>query len=302
MGILAPREEFIDISAARLWTTTRGSGPPMVLLHGGPGSYDQLEPVAEMVDDIVQVHRFEQRACARSSGSPPFTVARWIMDLEELRIRWGHESWIVAGHSFGSAIAVAYALAYPQRTRALVYMSCLLDLGTAQTGREEFLANRLARIPAKSLARMLELRRMRDQDPDSWRAELADELSILGLTAEFGDSVTAAQYVGALVADTPPINERVNVELGEDFAAYCARPEFAEELRALGCPMLIVHGDHDLRPMWAAERLASVVPRAESARVRGGHFPWLEVPDELRRALRDFLSSVVAVEGRSAVT
>ena len=35
---------------AQLWTSTAGApdGPPLVLLHGGPGLWDYLEPVADL--------------------------------------------------------------------------------------------------------------------------------------------------------------------------------------------------------------------------------------------------------------
>lgn len=79
------REEYVEFNGARIWAATQGHGEPLVLLHGGPGGSDQLQPVAEMVDELVQVHRYEQRGCGRSTGDPPYTVERWLDDLEQLR-------------------------------------------------------------------------------------------------------------------------------------------------------------------------------------------------------------------------
>ena len=54
-----------------LWTATDGRGQPMVLSHGGPGMWDYLEPLAEMVSDVAEVHRWDQRGCGRSTIAGP---------------------------------------------------------------------------------------------------------------------------------------------------------------------------------------------------------------------------------------
>jgi len=64
----AGREEHVAVDGAELWCATSGHGPGLVLAHGGPGMSDNLGPVAAMVDDLATVHRFDQRACGRSSG------------------------------------------------------------------------------------------------------------------------------------------------------------------------------------------------------------------------------------------
>lgn len=76
-------QRIIDINGVRLWTTVSGSGPAMVLCHGRPGNFDTLGPVAEMVDDIVTMIRYDQRACGRSTGTPPFSVDQFVDDLKE---------------------------------------------------------------------------------------------------------------------------------------------------------------------------------------------------------------------------
>ena len=39
-----PIVESVSVPDARLWTIRQGSGPPLVLCHGGPGLYDYLSP------------------------------------------------------------------------------------------------------------------------------------------------------------------------------------------------------------------------------------------------------------------
>lgn len=116
----AASEELVALDdGARLWTVTEGAARPMVLCHGGPGGTDTLAPVAGMVSDMAQVHRYDQRACGRSCGGPPFTMARWVADLDALRRHWGHRRWVVAGHSFGTGLALAYAIELQAQLRRL---------------------------------------------------------------------------------------------------------------------------------------------------------------------------------------
>lgn len=116
-------ERLIDIDGARLWVAESGSGVPVMLSNGGPGCCDYLEPVAAMIDDRALVYRWEQRGCGRSSADGPFDLETTLSDLDGLRETLGQERWIVGGHSWGATLALIYALAYPQRTRAAIMIA-----------------------------------------------------------------------------------------------------------------------------------------------------------------------------------
>jgi proline iminopeptidase len=116
-------ERFVEVNGARLWLTERGAGRPLMLVSGGPGCCDYLEPVALMIDDLARVYRFEPRGCGRSSPDGPYVLATQLRDLEALRQFLGHERWIVAGHSWGAFLALAYALEFPERTEAIIDLS-----------------------------------------------------------------------------------------------------------------------------------------------------------------------------------
>ena len=113
-------ERFVDNEEAHLWTISAGSGIPLVLCNGGPGCCDYLAPVAAMLDDIAHVIRFEASGCGRSGPLPAYTVATCLADLEAVRQHYGIERWIVAGHSAGADLALAYALAYPERVLSFI--------------------------------------------------------------------------------------------------------------------------------------------------------------------------------------
>jgi proline iminopeptidase len=107
----------------RLWCANTGDGPPVVLCHGGPGLWDNLQPVAAMLDDRMTVLRYDQRGGGRSDPAGPYTIERSVADVDELRAFFGWQKWLVAGHSWGASLALCYALAYPEHTRAVVYLS-----------------------------------------------------------------------------------------------------------------------------------------------------------------------------------
>lgn len=115
-------ESIVSLNQTRLWTTVSGQGVPLLLLNGGPGCCDYLDPVSKLIEDVVRVHRFEERGCGRSSVVESYSINQTFSDIEALRKHWGFTHWVVGGHSWGADLALAYALEFPQRTQALVYM------------------------------------------------------------------------------------------------------------------------------------------------------------------------------------
>ncbi|WP_164821427.1 alpha/beta fold hydrolase [Paenibacillus koleovorans] len=67
-----------------------------MLLHGGPGAYDYLEPVANMLDNRYKVIRYEQRGSWRSEKKGPYDVKTFIDDLEHLRLHLGIDNGLCA--------------------------------------------------------------------------------------------------------------------------------------------------------------------------------------------------------------
>src|SRR5689334_8521269 len=118
---------YVELSdGVRLHTTTSGTpsaAPPVVFLHGGPGLWDYLEPLARLVEDHTVVHRFDQRGCGASDPSDEQTMKRLEDDIEELRQYWGHQKIVVVGHSFGATLALTYAAAYPDSVARVGYFA-----------------------------------------------------------------------------------------------------------------------------------------------------------------------------------
>lgn len=95
---------------------------PTVFLHGGPGaglSHACLKSFDLSRHDLVL---FDQRGAGRSTPNAELdgnTTDALIEDLERIRTHLGFDRWIVAGGSWGSCLALAYAQAHPERVLAL---------------------------------------------------------------------------------------------------------------------------------------------------------------------------------------
>lgn len=256
----------------------------MVLCHGGPGLWDDQRPVAEMVGDLGTVHRWDQRGCGRSSSFGPYSVERFVADMESLREHFGHESWVVGGHSWGATLALHYAFAHPERVKALVYLS---GTGVGSNWKAAHKAEAERRLTDGQRQRREELKARRRSEAEereyrtlSWMPDHANRDRAFEIAAEEADVGFRINYEcnAALNAEDDGWEE-------EDLLARC---------RTLDMPALVVHGDGDPRPAWAVESMVDALDKAEFRVLHGvGHVPWLENPASFKKVLCDFLSRVI---------
>ncbi len=73
-----------------------------------------------MLSDRFHVIRFEERGCGRSSFTPPYDFGQSVHDLESVRVAYGIDRWVLAGHSAGVDLALLYALNRSKHCRAIV--------------------------------------------------------------------------------------------------------------------------------------------------------------------------------------
>ena len=104
-------------------------GEPVVVLHGGPGggcnpSYRRYFDPAR-----YRVVLFDQRGAGRSTPNASVehnTTWDLVDDIERIRTHLGIDSWVVFGGSWGSTLALAYAITHPARARALMLRGIFL--------------------------------------------------------------------------------------------------------------------------------------------------------------------------------
>jgi proline iminopeptidase len=276
--------EFVELSDGtrlRTWTTgTATAAPPVVMLHGGPGLWDYLEPIASMLDDLTVVHRFDQRGCGGSDPSAEQTMQRLQDDVEELRRHWGHEQIVVLGHSFGAKLALTYAAAYPQ---SVVKVGHLSGVGIGDWHKPYF-EEQARRMTPEQLERLESFR------PGRTPAE-ETEFRALSWFTDHADREHAWQWALEDAAYPFPINFAANRALSGEVNSW-PDEDLAARVAGLTMPVWLVHGTGDPRPASAVLELAKHIPNHEVRLIEGaGHSLWRERPDELRQVLKEFLAS-----------
>jgi proline iminopeptidase len=98
-------------------------GQPAVVLHGGPGG--GITPFLRQMHDPshYRIILFDQRGCGQSTPHAELAEnTTWdvVADMERLRQHLGIDRWQVAGGSWGSTLALAYAETHPERVTGLV--------------------------------------------------------------------------------------------------------------------------------------------------------------------------------------
>lgn len=97
-------------------------GKPIVFLHGGPGGGCSAHYRRFFDPKKWRVILFDQRGCGRST---PFAELRenttWdlVEDIEKIREHLGIKSWSVFGGSWGSTLALSYAVTHPEKVTGL---------------------------------------------------------------------------------------------------------------------------------------------------------------------------------------
>lgn len=99
------------------------SGQPIVFLHGGPGSGCNPTQRRFFDPNHYRIILMDQRGCGRSKPlgeTRENTTSDLVTDIESLRKKLGIRRWLVFGGSWGSTLALAYALAHPDRVDGLI--------------------------------------------------------------------------------------------------------------------------------------------------------------------------------------
>lgn len=109
------------------------SGEPIVFLHGGPGS--GCNPAQRRFFDPAhyRIILIDQRGCGRSlplGTVTQNTTADLVSDINLIREALNIKQWHVFGGSWGSTLALVYAITFPQHITSLVLRGIFLSRPT----------------------------------------------------------------------------------------------------------------------------------------------------------------------------
>jgi pimeloyl-ACP methyl ester carboxylesterase len=266
----------VAVAGGSVRVSQNGSGPPVLLLHGGPGLSDYTFSLAPELEDGYRVIRFQQRGLAPSTTEGPFDVERHVADaiavLDMLDIRRA----CVVGSSWGGHLAMHLVVAHPERFSGLVPVD---PLGAVGDGGEADFGKLLSeRVPAELAAQAFEI------DERAMAGEGTAEDALKGL------SLVWPAYFATPDAAPPMSVTGISLECyaqtWDSIHAHLARHTLEERLPSVRLPAVFVLGAQSPIPPEHGLASAALIAGSRCQIEQGcGHFVWLERPGAVRAAV-----------------
>jgi proline iminopeptidase len=275
---LASKTHTREIRGVKIFERRLGSGPPTIVLHGGPGAHhDYLLPGFDALARSRELIYYDQRGGGRSpvAREVPVGWKEQVADLEELRRQWGLERLNLAGYSWGGLLALLYAVEFPARVSHLALVSPAPAWRQARIEFERRFQERNLAPPLQAERARLRESGLRDRDPDAYARRLFE----LSVAPYFFDPARAGEL-------TPfRVTGRTQQEVWASLEDYDLRPALA----GLAIPSLVLQGENDVIPVEASRTIARLLRIDLQLLPRCGHVPYIEAYEEFVRLLDGFL-------------
>lgn len=127
------REGYISVTGGQVWyqIVNPSNALPLLTLHGGPGyPHDYLEPLEDLADERPVVF-YDQLGCGKSDRPDNINLwhtERFVEELGQVREALGLKQVHILGHSWGSMLAIDYALTKPAGLISLILASPALSV------------------------------------------------------------------------------------------------------------------------------------------------------------------------------
>jgi pimeloyl-ACP methyl ester carboxylesterase len=258
-----------SVNGTTLFYEERGSGLPVVLMHGFPLDgriwTAQLDALSKQYRVIVP----DLRGFGRSKSNTPFTMKSLAEDICSLLRSIGAIPCVLGGFSMGGYAALAFAKEYQSDLRGLMLIDTRAEADTAEgkTGRQK----------------MIDLART------SGSKAVADQMMPKMLAP------ATAKNQPAVAQQLQQIMETASaLTIEHALAAMRDRDDQTAFLPSIAVPTLIVVGQEDaITPPKMAEAMNQQIPRSNLVIIPdAGHMSPMEKPQEVTRAMQDFLSTL----------
>jgi pimeloyl-ACP methyl ester carboxylesterase len=253
-----------------------GNGPPVLLLHGGPGlGFDYLGDLAEELAYENDVAWYQQRGLAPSAVEGPYSVALDVEDARRVLDTLDWQKAYVVGHSWGGHLALHVAEAMPERLLGVLSVD---PLGSVGDGRWPEFDEEIFRRTPQSVRE-----RAREIDELSTAGAADDELALEGMRL-----VWSAYFADPENAPPMPDLRLASARSAEMLPSIFAElPALEAGLPGIRVPVGFVHGSRSPMPVAASTDAAERIPGAWVEVIDGaGHFVWVEAPGAVRASLR----------------
>ena len=256
---------WIEVNGTSLRYELTGSGTAtLVLIHEMGGTLDSWDQVLPALNNGRRVLRYDTRGAGLSEKIKGIvTWDQMAGDLAGLLDALGITGPVaLAGIAVGAAIAVHFAVRYPDRAVALVLHGPAVGVGE---DRKQATLNRAASVEAGGMRSVVETSLANSYPP----------------VVRHNQEVFAA-FRARWLSNDP-----------ESFAAInrmLAAENIEHELTKIACPTLFTAGRHDgLRPTSIIEPMSKQVPGAQFLELNSGHFASVQTPGLVAQAIHYFL-------------
>lgn len=249
-----------------------GSGETLVLVHGHPFDRSMWQPqVARFSGSGWRVVTPDLRGYGESTVVPGKTqLATFAEDIAALLDHLGVGTFVLGGLSMGGQIVMEFQRLFPKRIRGLVLADTTAAAETAEGHRQRnAMADRLLR--------------------EGMADHAAEVLPRMLAPANIQALPAVAAYVMDMMRGTSPVGAAAALR------GRAERPDYAETLRRVAVPTLVVVGRDDaFTPVGDAEAMYELIPDATLAVIDGAaHMPNLERPAEFNEVLAQLLARTV---------
>jgi pimeloyl-ACP methyl ester carboxylesterase len=248
---------FLGLGGLSTRYLVRGSGPPVLVLHGWGASIEAVLPIVNGLESVATVYALDLPGFGKSALPPePWGVEDYQSFVAAFMDALGLERAAFVGHSNGGRISIRMASTEPQRVSKLV----LVDSAGIRPRRTLRWYRRVAMAKVgKHAARLLGRPGERLRDLLVGRAGSTDYLQ-----------------AGAM---RPTLVRLVNSDL-------------REHLPRIEAPTLLIWGSEDTdTPLAAARDMEKLIPDAGLVVLEGaGHFSYLDQPGRFSTIVRHFLA------------
>ena len=250
---------------------SEGHGPTIVLVHGLGLNQEMWRWQAPSLSGSYRVITYDLIGHGESPRPPAlYSIQNFVDQLDELSVALELDSFALVGFSLGGLIAQAFAVAYPERVRALAVLH-----------------SAHARTEAETAAVLDRARNAAIDGPGAMVEAALDRW----FTPDFAQrSPNTLRRVAGWIESNDPVAFAAAYRVLVD-----ADAELVDALHRIACPTLVVTGseDHGNSPEMA-QRMATVIQGAE-CRVLAGlrHMALVEDPQSTLDILLPFLGRTI---------
>ncbi len=251
-----------------------GNGPAVVVLHGFTGQTETWRSFIDAArrDYTVIAVDLPGHGASDSPDDPElYTMTRHVQALTEILDGLGLQRVAWLGYSLGGRIALSVAIAYPERTSALVLESASPGLTRSEERRvrvreDEMLADWIEEVGIDRFVGYWESLPLWDSQT-RLPAEAREELRRQRLCNDPRGLANSLRGVGT-----------------------GAQPALHDRLHRISAPTLIIAGEDDTRFSTIAREMDMALSHSQLVILPGtGHAAHLEQPDQFNRTGMDFL-------------